>query len=1202
MAANMENKDQNFNPDKTALEDTFVSRSQPRRRRRWKILTGILLCVLLVLAMAPYLLSTAPGTRLANHLIGSFADVKMEIEDLSLTWLGPCRAENVRVRNETDREIFLLEKGTCARGIWHLLTHWENFQQLDLEKPRLIIHIDELEDKDPKPMPEAHGNISLREGEICLVRSSGHQLTFRQIQGQITLATLDDIQADLNFALKEGEKAQTKIKLSQLTDQGFLTPSQAVGNVNLSSESKISLKPILEFALNRQDIDGRVGFQLTSTFGQGNIQTKFTSEVQDLYASHTRTAALKPLTFRWESDFQMYPDHRIIGFSALAGKVGELGVIFAYRQSGKPVTISGSDILAFILEGRDPGLPDVDLDVKGMLDLPILAEALPSLINLKPGIQIETGQLHLEHLVLSTERNETPTASLTLQVKDLTTKKQDKIISWKPITSQLDAQILPEKGLYVPQFNISSSFAQAQASGTIKDFQGRFDVDLSKMQDTFTELFDLGNHRFKGQLKGDLKLSQTIKEKLDIEFHCDGSQLQYRSELNELRIESLTSDYLGSITYAEKKPQKITARKLHLNLEDRVLADLDGWYDFKQNAWQGQITIPRGEFAYVLQQNSSFVSPKLKNYDGNVWLQTSFQRADATSPIRLSGQCRLQNLTHEKKPLSESDIALSWTDMRLTPKTNLIQIAQAKLQSEFAQLQAQSIQAGFDQTQMWGGQLSLQADLPKCAKLADSFFTASLPKIMQGKLTWDGNIQTKENISTFQGRAAIENFQIGAGKTQFREPKLVLNHNTLWDQKQHRIELRDTRLMGDLLQMNISGTIQDYQQSRTLDLAGSYKGDWENFTALLHQFIPATQGNVIFTGISESEFTIRGPARQPDVRPTFHGVQAKTALHWTSGEIFGLSLDPGAISPSLQQGKIYLADKSIPSRQGKVQLHNSYISLEPNIPTLFLSQPTWVLENVSINPKLADSLLSRFNPIFANLSTVDGKVSLQCQDLVLPLDRQYLSQATGAGILDISQLRLEPKGFIMQLLSLGGILYEPVHHVSVKQVEFGIRDGKIEYDNFTISLFKGFDLYFSGSVCIHDDRLDLKVSMPITTALLEKLKVKGPVAEFARVLQGLRVDIPILGDRKHPKLDLSQIPLQDLLKRAMDLLLKNQVGNFLEQILSPKKLNEKKSPPDEIPEQENAPPKQETNVLDSIFDIFQENLEKRRQKKDSKPD
>jgi hypothetical protein len=1199
----MENKKHNSTPDKTTPEDSSATAAQPyrrKRRRRQIILLGIFLCVLLLLATAPYLLSTAPGTRLTSHLIGSFADVEMEIEDLSLTWLGPCYAENVRVRDETEREIFLLEKGTCARGVWHLLTHWENFQQLDLEKPCLIIHIDELEDKEPKPMPEPHGNISLREGEIHLVRSSGHQLTFRQIQGQITLATLDDIQAALNFVLKEGGKVQTKIKLSQLTDQGFLTHSQAVGNVDISSESKISLKPILEFALNRQDIEGRVDFQLTSTFGQGKIQTRFTSEMQDLYASHSRTAALKPLTFRWESDFQAQSD-RFIGNSKITGKMGELGVIFAYRHTTKPTAVSSSDILAFILEGRDPGLPDVDLDVKGKLDLPIVAEALPSLIHLKPGIQIETGQLHLDNLTLHAKRNDTSTAALDLHIRNLKTKQQNKIIFWEPISSRLDAQFIPEKGLYVPQFNIASSFAQAQASGSVKDFQGRFDADLSKLQDTFTELFDLGNHRFKGQLKGDLKLSQTVKEQLDIEFHCDGSQLQYRTELNEFRIESLTSDYLGSITYAEKKPQKITARKLHLNFEDRVLADLDGWYDFKQDAWQGQITIPRGEFAYVLQQKLSPVSPKLKNYDGNVWLQTSFQRADATSPIRLSGQCRVQNLTHEKKPLSESDISLSWTDVQLTPKTNLVQIAQAKLDSEFAQLQAQSIQAGFAQTQMWGGQLSLQADLPKCAKLADPFLAGSLPKIMQGKLTWDGNIQTKENISTFLGTAAIENFQIGAGKTQFLEPKLVLNHHTLWDQKQHQIELRETCLTGDLLQMDISGAIKDYQQSRTLDLTGSYKGDWEKFTALLHQFIPATQGNVVFTGISESDFTIRGPAREPAVRPTFHGIQAQTALHWTSGEIFGLSLDPGTISPSLQQGKIYLADKSIPSRQGKVQLHNSYVSLEPNIPTLYIEPPTWVLENVSINPKLADYLLSRFNPIFANLSTIEGKVSLQCRDLVLPLDRQYLSQASGAGILDISQLKLEPKGFIMQLLSLAGILYEPVRQVSVKQVEFSIRDGKIEYDNFTISLIKGFDLRFSGSVGLHDDRLDLKVSMPITTALLEKLKVKGPVTEFARVLQGLRVDIPILGDRKHPKLDLSHIPLQDLLKRAMDLLLKNQVGNFLEQILSPKKLNEKKSPPDETPEQENAPPKQETNALDSIFDIFQENLEKRKQK-ETKPD
>ena len=189
----------------------------------------------------------------------------------------------------------------------------------------------------------------------------------------------------------------------------------------------------------------------------------------------------------------------------------------------------------------------------------------------------------------------------------------------------------------------------------------------------------------------------------------------------------------------------------------------------------------------------------------------------------------------------------------------------------------------------------------------------------------------------------------------------------------------------------------------------------------------------------------------------------------------------------------------------------------------------------------------------------------------------------------------------MQLLSLGGILYKPVQQLSMRQVEFRIRDGKIEYDNFTVSLIKGFDLRFSGSVGLDDDRLNLKVSLPITTNLLQKLNVKGPIADFTRVLQGLRIDIPVLGNRKNPKLDFSKVPIQDLVKRALELLLKNQVGNFLDQIINPKKPDGDNPAPDDSPDQEKGPPKKKPNVIDSLFDIFQQNLDKKRQK-NAKPD
>jgi len=75
-------------------------------------------------------------------------------------------------------------------------------------------------------------------------------------------------------------------------------------------------------------------------------------------------------------------------------------------------------------------------------------------------------------------------------------------------------------------------------------------------------------------------------------------------------------------------------------------------------------------------------------------------------------------------------------------------------------------------------------------------------------------------------------------------------------------------------------------------------------------------------------------------------------------------------------------------------------------------------------------------------------------------------------------------------------------------------------------------LKFYGSVGF-DDTVDLVVSVPVGETVLERVGVRTGTAEYARLLAGLRVDVPVVGTRQNPRLDFSQVNVKSLLDQAL---------------------------------------------------------------------
>ncbi|MDK1031504.1 MAG: hypothetical protein QGD94_05820, partial [Planctomycetia bacterium] len=455
-------------------------------------------------------------------------------------------------------------------------------------------------------------------------------------------------------------------------------------------------------------------------------------------------------------------------------------------------------------------------------------------------------------------------------------------------------------------------------------------------------------------------------------------------------------------------------------------------------------------------------------------------------------------------------------------------------------------------------------------------------------------------------------FRVGTGPRAIREEAVNFVHDIEVDPKKDLLVLRQTKITSKLITAQVAGTIANYSTRRELDLRGSYKTSLEDVTALIHQLAPETAETVSLAGVTQSEFKITGPAYQPEFRPVFRKLDGGADVGWASAHVFGLALGKAKLSPTLSDGQLKLPLAAIPASGGKLRVRG-VVDFRTAVPTLRMPGKTVVLENVELTPEVGRLLLSRFNPIFARVTHLGGRASLTLRDIVIPLDSQTKDKISGRGQLDLTRITVgPPSGILKELLTLLRLVEGDKYPMKFSSTDFVIKDGRIEYDNFTLSLGEGVDLRFYGSVGF-DDTLDMVVSVPVGVILLEKLNVKGPLADYARLLEGSNVDIRIVGTRLKHKLKLSDVDILPLIKRAARALLSEELLKRIKEALGDTKPEEKKPdegdaeprepgrpPPDQVPEAEPPEKKPEEELLDNLLDFLMDKIEDSKQDKEKR--
>lgn len=1129
-----------------------------RRRRRW---LRVLFVVGLVgfaafVAAAPRIVSLPAVRPYALSIVNSRIPGTIQVESASLSWLGPTQVQGLRVLDAESRDVLDVAEVSSAAGVWGLITSGQSFGEVIIREPSVTLYINEkneislvkaFEEDDGEAKeteaggtPAPRGTIKLADARVVVVREGGASYEIPQIAGEVALDTLASISGSVSARMADGSQVDGKIELKGLMDSGGIALDMARGTVALATKGDVDLGPPCAVVLPKQEIRGKTGFRLDATFDAGNIQGDYSISVSGLESAGNADGAVRPINLSVRGQALM-SDGLLVANTNLEGEAGTASADIEYRPSEKPLDLSFEQIASAVLTGDSIALPDLTLNAQASVDLAALDRAVPGLLNVREGQRIAAGRFEVSGLAI--RGSAAPTAGGEIRLSDVVAEGRSGRVTLQPITLAVESSLDAGKGLNVRKARLTSSFATVEASGSPADVRAEIDADLTGLRQELGRVFDFGRMELAGRMKGLLTLART-DDRINVQFDAGAEAVEYASGEVRLDLPRATVRNKGYVQLRDDKVERYVAEKVEADLNGEVLAGGTGWYQFDTRGFDADINLSQANLSFFANRLAAPGTTELRRYSGALASQIKAARAGAADPIRVEGNMIARGIGVDGSSLTSSDATLQVSGATVSGSFEDVQLARVKLESDLAAVSASDMRIRLNGGLQFEGNVQGASDLSRLATALARVAKLKEPPRIAGRLTMQSTATSANRRVQFAGTGGIESLEVGVGEKAHREERVTFEFDTGIDSAADSVDVRFVRLASRPLRAEISGRIDQYQNACMLALSGQYEASWRELTTVIHTLAPGTREVLSVEGTSASPIRLSGPARAPGARPPFKGVRGGLDVTWQSATVLGEKLSPATLAPELEDGRINVPESQFAVDGGGTVRLGGVVDFAGDDPTLRVADRLNVLQDVVVTRELAANLLSRINPIFMYMNKVEGRASLAVQDIVFPFGESLKSQGNGAGRLDLIDFKVEPSGIMSELLVLGGQPRDQQLAVLVSGLDFVIQEGRIVYKDFTLTFPPDFDIKFYGSVGL-DETVDLVVSLPVRAELLERIGVKGPIVEYTELLAGSRIDIPMVGTRENPKLDLSRVDPKPLIDRAIQGLARKKAGELL---------------------------------------------------------
>lgn len=1144
----------------------------PKKRRRWRkrlvlAIGAVAVLLLALIGFAPQLASLPLVRDQALDLLNARLRGRVQLASCALSWTGTNELHGLRLLDGQQREVLTVKRVSVTSGLWSLLMSGMDFGTIELDAPTVSLTLDDTNrtnlmdavaarDAESAPatdatgaaagdsvgLPALRGRLVIRDGSVSVSRAGGEKLEAGALACDLRLDTLADIRGDLELTLQGAARISGNAAVQGLARDGKLDVGGASGSATLASDRPIDLAPLARLFAPQLALTGDLKLDAAATFGEGKVQANIVASARALRSA--QSDGVRPLDASLDGDFTITPQDAS-GRVKLESPAGGATAVFRYALGGSAPMPGAERLIAAALSGESLTLPDFSLSAQAGIDLAAVERAIPGLLKLRDGQRLAGGRVEIGELLVRGGAN--PSAKGDVALAGLEIETGERVLRPAPIALGFDTALVPGKGLEVRQAALQSAFAKIAASGFASDMSATVDADLTKLQSELGALFDLGDTSLAGAVRGSVKLARADAQNIGVVLDLQGQELRCSFGERRLELPKATIRQTGRITLADQKLARLEAQHFAIDLNGEVVASGAGWFDPGSGGLDAKLSVARADLGFLGARAGGVGGAQLARYGGVLTGELQATRTARDEPLLTSGRIAAQDLSVDGKSLDERDAAVRWSGTQVAPDFSRVQIAQAQLQSSAAQLDASKISARFGDKLALDLDVSGSADLARLLTLLTPVLELESTPAVAGRLTLSGSAATSGDQVSASLRSGIAGLEIGAGAQRVRQEQVDLALETQIDNAAKKISLKSATVRAPLLSAELRGDVSEFDRGATLALSGSYELAWEPLTQLLHEFAPLTKDSVALSGRSAGDLRASGPVSSAGATPAFRDLSASTRIGWGGATVYGVPLGGAVLSPTLAGGKLAVPLAEIAAAGGRLRLGGT-VDFTGADATYVLPERTVLLENVPVNRAVSEALLSRLNPVFSGLTQIEGTMSLVTSDVLVPLGDSLRERGAGRGRLDMKAVKLQPAGLLTELLALGvlaaGAKQGETYAVEVSGCDFALEQGRLRYDDLTLTFPGAFDLRFHGSVGL-DESLDLVVSIPVSAPLLERLGVSGVALQYVKDLHGARIEAPLVGTRAQPKLDLARVDVEPIVRK----LLESQAGGAVEDLL-----------------------------------------------------
>lgn len=1142
-----EPQDVETNPSQPTEETRQPESSPPKRRKHWGRRIAILFVILLLVvgglvAAGPWLLSQPAARSTILGIVNDRIPGELRFDSVSLSWFDDVEIDGLKLFDIDKQEVVSAKRVYLGSGLANVASNPTRFAELQIDEPDIHVRMNQnnqptlvgaltkgrsrtkASSNEKSELPEVVGKLVIKNGRVRVTTRDGKTQTVSDINADVNLQSLDQIKGTLGFTT-EGGSLSADADVQNLTKNGAFDVSNARGKVKVATNGECELGPLLAMVMPKRAVTGRGTLSVDADFEPGGSRAVVDAHVWDVYVKDSANAEGAPLDVTCKGNLAMNGT-KLDGTVDLKGTPGEANVQFAADTDQDMPKLSADDILSALFGGKSIALPDFSLDATSRIDLAQVERALPGVLELQPGQVIRQGVVKVERLAV--RGGASPTIEAAAQLTDGSVTHNGATDPISPMRVDLSAKIDEQAGLNVDRLKVDGGFGAIDASGTPHNLSCKFNGDLAAAKRDLSPFVDLGNVEMSGNVDGTLDLNRKSDTQVAIDSTVNASQARFRVGDKSFDLNQSTFAQGGVIDLEDNKPVKFRADSLRVDLDKQIVVSGSGSYDVASKAFDADLNVDRGDLSFLAQRADMLGAPDLKRFRGELSGSIKAKGTGAAN-IETSGNLAASQLTADGQPVLRDRLDIKWQDVNVRDNGQKLKIALASLSSQEATVDIKDADIDLKGGDKASGTIKANADLQGVFAAVARLSDMEKPPALKGTLKLDGDIQKSQSGFKFAANGGISQFEVGEGTSAVREDHVDMKLDATIDPKQKSIRLGTNELKSGLLNARIAGQIDRYDTDAVANLSGDYSTQWQAITQLIKELSPSTAKLVSIQGTSRSKISLNGPLNRKSDTPPYRGSTGAASVSWDKANIVGVDLSQAKIDLSMKNGEVIVAPTTIGAAQGRVNLASRY---DIGSSTLRIPGRVATLDGVKFTPELSRELLSRINPVFYHVVSAEGNVNLTMNDLELPLEENARGGG-GGGKLELKNAQIEPGGILGELVKLGlATTTGEKIAVGLEGADFKVHDGRIHYENFAMIFPYDFDLRFRGSVGF-DDTVDLVVSIPVRPELLQRLGVKGPVVQYAQVLTGSRVDIPIAGTRENPKLQLSKVATDSLVKEAV---------------------------------------------------------------------